>query len=114
MLSKNTRTNRCKKGLNTSFINAWKVADAFVSPNGVTKNSKSPWFVWNAVEVHPNLVVACSKVELGEELGVAHLIEQFLDDGDGEFVLNGLGIQCAIVDAKMPRIIRFPDEKNRH
>jgi hypothetical protein len=31
------------------FISFWKVADAFVRPNGMTRNSKRPWWVQDAI-----------------------------------------------------------------
>ena len=37
------------KGRRTSFIRAWKVAGALARPKGITKNSKWPWWVRNAV-----------------------------------------------------------------
>lgn len=38
--SKNTSTNLHRNGCNMVFMRLWKVADPFVSPNGMTRNSK--------------------------------------------------------------------------
>jgi hypothetical protein len=32
-----------------SFISTWKVAGAFVRPNGMTRKSKGPWWVRNTL-----------------------------------------------------------------
>ena len=37
------------------------------------------------------------------------LVEEFVDDGNGERALDGERVQSAIVDAKPPRAARFLD-----
>jgi hypothetical protein len=49
MSSKKMRTNQRRKGHKTSFISSCNVDGAFVKRNGMTRNSKSPSCVWNAV-----------------------------------------------------------------
>jgi hypothetical protein len=51
---------------------------------------------------HPHLVVPRPQVELGEEVRPIELIQELVDDGDGERVLDGEGVQGAVVDAETP------------
>ena len=59
---------------------------------------------------HPNLVVAGTEVQLGEELRTMQLIKEFVDDGDGEGILDGEGVQGAVVHAKPPSPILLLDQ----
>jgi len=47
--SKNTNTNFLKKGLKMWFMRPWNVVGALVKPKGMTKNSKCPEWVLNAL-----------------------------------------------------------------
>jgi hypothetical protein len=47
--SKNTRTNFRMKDLRIPFIKNWNVDDALVRPKGITRNSKCPRCILNAV-----------------------------------------------------------------
>jgi hypothetical protein len=40
-------------------------------------------------------------------------IEEFIDDGYRVGILDGEGVQRAIVDAEAPRAVRLLDEKHR-
>jgi len=51
---------------------------------------------------HPHLVIPRPKVELGEEARAMELVQELVDDGDGERVLDGEGVQGAVVDAETP------------
>jgi hypothetical protein len=114
MSSKKSSTNRCRNGRNTSFMSAWKVAGAFVSPNGITMNSNSPSCpehrLLHVVAVYQNLVVAGVQIELGEERSASQLVERLFDDRDRELVADGLGVQCPIVDTELPRAVGLLDE----
>ena len=57
---------------------------------------------------HANLVVPGAKVQLGEESGAVEFVEQFVHYGNGERVLDGEGVQGAVVDAETPRALRLP------
>jgi hypothetical protein len=62
---------------------------------------------------HADLVVSGSEVELGEEAGAMELVQQLVDDRDGEHILDGYGVQRAVVDAEPPRAVRFLDQEHR-
>jgi hypothetical protein len=53
------------------------------------------------------------KVKLGEETGAVELVEKLVDDGDRERILDGEGVQGAVVDAKSPRAVSLLDEQDR-
>ena len=63
--------------------------------------------------LHPDLVVAGTEVQLSEELRTMRLIEEFVDDGDGECILDGEGVKGAVVHAKPPSPILFLDQQYR-
>ena len=51
MLLRYTMTSPDKmRSWKMSFIIVWKVAGELVKPKYITKGSKSPWLVWNAVK----------------------------------------------------------------
>jgi NAD(P)H-hydrate repair Nnr-like enzyme with NAD(P)H-hydrate dehydratase domain len=58
-------------------------------------------------------MVAGPEIELGEEPGAMEFIQELVDDRDGECVLDGDGIQRAVVDAESPRAVCFLDEEDR-
>jgi hypothetical protein len=58
-------------------------------------------------------VVAGTEVELGEVFGAMQLIQKLINDGDGEGILDGDGVQGVIVDAETPRPIGFLDKEDR-
>src|SRR3954463_9629318 len=47
----------------------------------------------------PDLVVARTQVDLGEDLGAVELVSEVVNEGNGEPVLDGDGVQGTIVDA---------------
>jgi len=51
---------------------------------------------------HADLVVPGSQVELGEEACPVELVQQLVDDWDGECVLDGERVQRTVVDAEPP------------
>jgi hypothetical protein len=55
-------------------------------------------------------MVAGPEIELGEEPGAMEFILELVDDRDGESVLDGDGVQRAVVDAESSRAICFLDE----
>jgi hypothetical protein len=63
--------------------------------------------------LHTDLMLAGPEIELGEEPGAMEFIQELVDDWDGESVLDGDGVQRAIVDAELSRAIRFLDEEDR-
>jgi len=56
------------------------------------------------------LVIAGAEVQLGEELRTMQLIKEFVDDGDGESILDGEGIKSAVVYAKPPSPVLLLDQ----
>jgi len=62
---------------------------------------------------HPDLVVAATQVELGEEYGAAELVQEFVDDRDGEHVADGDGIEGAVVDAESPCPVLLAHQQDR-
>jgi hypothetical protein len=58
-------------------------------------------------------MVAGLEIKLGEEPGAMEFIEELIDDRDGESVLDGDGVQCAVVNAESPRAVHLLDEKDR-
>jgi hypothetical protein len=67
----------------------------------------------DVLPLHTDLMVAGSEVELGEEPGAMEFIQELIDNRDGESVLDGDGVQRAVVDAEPPRAVRLLDEKDR-
>jgi hypothetical protein len=65
------------------------------------------------LQLHTDLMVAGSEIELGEESGAMEFIQELIDDRDGESVLDGDGVQRAVVDAEPPRVVRLLDEEDR-
>jgi hypothetical protein len=63
----------------------------------MTRNSKWPWCVQNAVFgdvilVHQHLMVGAAEIHLGEEASPLELIQQFVDDLDREFSFTVLAL----------------------
>ena len=48
---------------------------------------------------YPDLMVPRAKIDLGEVLGSLKLIHEFVNSGNGIPVLNGIFVECSIVDA---------------
>jgi hypothetical protein len=67
----------------------------------------------DVLPLHTDLMVAGSEIELGEEPGAMEFIQELVDDRDGEGVLDGDGVQRAVVDAEPPRVVCLLDEKDR-
>jgi hypothetical protein len=67
----------------------------------------------DVLPLHTDLMLAGPEIELGEEPGAMEFIQELVDDWDGESVLDGDGVQRAIVDAELSRAIRFLDEEDR-
>ena len=47
----------------------------------------------------PDLMVPRAKIDLGEVLSSLKLIHEFVNSGNGIPILNGLFVECSIVDA---------------
>ena len=62
---------------------------------------------------HADLVIPRTQIELGEEARPMELVQQLVDDGDGERVLDGERVERPVVDAETPRPIRLLDEEDR-
>jgi hypothetical protein len=54
-----------------------------------------------------------AKIDLGEELGAVELVQQLIDNRNWKSILDGDGVEGAIVDTELPRSIMLPDEENR-
>ena len=66
--------------------------------------------VGDVIGAHLDLVVAGSKVQFGEEMVTAELVEQFVDHRDRVRVLHCDRVQGAIVNAEAPCAIGLPHE----
>lgn len=53
----------------------------------------------NLILKHAYLVVARAKVQLGKEFGASEFIKELFKHRNRELVLEGLGVQCTVVDA---------------
>jgi hypothetical protein len=56
----------------------------------------------NILRPHVHLVVPRAQVELSEVLGAMELIQELVDDGNRECVLNRHRVEGAVVDAESP------------
>ena len=56
----------------------------------------------DVVGVHADLVVARTKVQLGEEPGTVQLVQQLVDHRDRVRILDGDGVEGSVVDAEAP------------
>ena len=63
--------------------------------------------------LHADLVVPRLKVKLGEEPSAVELVEQLVDDGNRERILDRERVERAVVDAETPRAVRLLDEDDR-
>jgi len=66
----------------------------------------------DVLRVHGHLVVPTAQVEFGEEARTFQFVKELIDHGDREFVLNGLGVEDAIVDAEAPAAILLPHKQH--
>jgi len=62
---------------------------------------------------HPDLVVPRAEVQLGEEAGSEQLVEELIHHWDGVGVLNGDGVQGAVVDTETSQTIGLLEEDDR-
>jgi hypothetical protein len=99
------------------------MADTFISPYGMMRNSNKPSWVWKAVfstssvcilivGVHPHLVVVGAQVQFGEESGTMQFVEQLFDNQYREFILHRVIVEHPIIDAKAPGAIVLLDEED--
>jgi hypothetical protein len=58
-------------------------------------------------------MITRAKIELGEEFGAVELVQQLVDDRNWKSVLDGDGVEGAIVDVEPPRSIMLLDEEDR-
>jgi hypothetical protein len=66
----------------------------------------------DVLQLHTDLMVAGSEIEL-EESDAMEFIQELVDDRDGEGVLDGDGVQRAVVNAEPPRVVRLLDEEDQ-
>jgi len=67
----------------------------------------------DVLRVHAHLMLAAAEVQLGEERRALEFIEQFVHNRDWEQVADGLGVQCAVVDAEPPGAVLADKEDRR-
>jgi hypothetical protein len=53
-------------------------------------------------QLHENLMVPDVEVELGEEAGTTQFIKQFINHRDWKHVMDSLGVEHAVIHAKLP------------
>ena len=70
-------------------------------------------YLVDVAQPHADLVIPRALVELGEEARPVELVQQLIDDGDGECVLDCECIECPVVDIEMPRRVWLFDEEHR-
>jgi len=66
----------------------------------------------DVVGVHEDLVVAAAQVKFGEEARTTELVEELVDDRDWKLVLDGLGVEGAVVDAETSRDVLLANEQH--
>jgi hypothetical protein len=62
--------------------------------------------------VHPDLVVARTQVQLGEEAGLVQLIEELVHHRNRELVLGGDGVEGTVIDAEPLGVVRLVDQEH--
>jgi len=67
----------------------------------------------DVLRLHSHLIVPRPQVELREEARPVKPIQELVDDGDGEQIFDGEGVQSAVVDAEAPGAIRLLDKEDR-
>jgi hypothetical protein len=67
----------------------------------------------NVIFMDPDLVVARTEIDLGEDLGAMELVGEVINEGDGESVLDGDGIQGTIINAHAEFAALLLDEDHR-
>jgi hypothetical protein len=88
-------------------MTAWKVANALHGPNlhdeelveAIVGAKRRHVHIH---QVHAHLMVAQAEIELREELSAVQLIQELIDDKDGEVILHRDGIEGLVVDAEAP------------
>ena len=64
--------------------------------------------------LNANVVVAPLNIELGEQCGVLHIIDQLRDEGERIPVMNGVGVEITIILARSQGSVLFGyEEKQR-
>ena len=63
--------------------------------------------------VDANLMIARTRIQLGEKVGAMELAEQLFDDRDQELVLHSHRVERPVIDAKAPRCILLADQQDR-
>ena len=62
---------------------------------------------------HANLVEPLAQVKFREVEGGTELVEEFINGGHGELVLDCNGIECTIINATSPTTILFLHKEDR-
>ena len=74
----------------------------------MNRNSK-----WRCRRVHPHLVIAESKVQLGEEMGAKQLVQELIDGWNGELILGRLGIEGPVVNAELLGVVWLAHQEHQ-
>lgn len=61
---------------------------------------------------HPHLVVPGPQVQLGEVARPVKLVQELVDDWDGEGDLDGESVECSVVNTEPLGAVRLLDEEN--
>jgi hypothetical protein len=69
--------------------------------------------LFNVFCSHEYLVVAATQVKLGEELSVAELVEELINDRNREHVVHLPGIERHVVDVEAPAVIELLHQQHR-
>jgi hypothetical protein len=59
-------------------------------------------------------MVAIAEIQLSEEATTLELIQQLIDDQDGELVLHYLGVELTVVDAESPCLVLLTHQQHQH
>ena len=80
------------------FVINWNMYGALVRPNAITRNSKWPWWVPNAILVSSSSCIAVAQIDFGEEACALEVVQQFIHHRDRELVLNSVQVEGASVE----------------
>ena len=61
--------------------------------------------------MNANVVESPLDIELGKDHGVFHVVNQFMDEGQGVCVADGMGVQILIILARMEQNVSHCDKE---
>jgi len=67
----------------------------------------------NIIRVHAHLVIPTVEVDLGEEPSAPQLIQELVDDWDGELVFDGCVVEGTVVDTKPLAVVMLADQEHQ-